>query len=116
MQRHRHILGEKPDDLHVARVVAARHQIVFGPDEIESDQARFRADQRGGGGGLDEHLVGRVVAVDLDDIAEGDTAAGLCVGGIACQRGADLAEGGRQVVAFRRDAFGKPACLECREL
>src|SRR5207247_11147401 len=58
------LFRSKPDDLHVARVVAARHQIVFGPDEIESDQARFRADQRGGGGGLDEHLVGRVVAVD----------------------------------------------------
>jgi hypothetical protein len=30
----------------VTGVVAARHQTVFGPDEIERDHARLGADQR----------------------------------------------------------------------
>src|SRR5262249_59022374 len=77
VQRDRHVLGEKADDLHLADVVAARHQVVFGPHEIERDQPRFGPDQGDRGGGLNEHVVGRIVAVDLGDVAEGDAATGL---------------------------------------
>jgi hypothetical protein len=116
VQRDRHVLGEKADDLHVAGVVAARQQIVFGPDEIERDHARFCADQRGRNGGLSEHLVGGFVAVDLDDVTEGDAAARLRVVRIARERGPYLANDGRQIVAFCRDAIGEPARLKRRQL
>ncbi len=109
VQRDRHVVGEKADDLHVAGVVAARHETIFGPDEIERDHARFRADQRGRDGGLDEHLVWGIVAIDLDDVTEGDAAARLRVGRIACQRGPDLAQRGRQGIAPCRHAIAEPA-------
>src|SRR5262249_58176502 len=96
------------DDLHVPGVVAARHQTVFGPDEIERDHARFRADQRGRDGGLDEHLVQGIVAVDLDDITEGDAAARLRVAPIACQRGLYRADRGRQIIPPCRYAIAYP--------
>ena len=112
VQRHRRVAGEKTDDLHVAGVVAARHQVVFGSDEIERDHARFGADQRGRDGGLNEHLVGRIVAVDLDDVAEGDAAAWLRVARIARQRRRYLADRGGQVVAFCRHATGESARVQ----
>src|SRR5215469_1429196 len=116
VQRHRHVAGEKTDDLHVADVVAARYQIVFGPDEIERDRPRFRADQRGRNGGLDEHLVRGIVAIDLDDVAEGDTAARLRVAGIACQCGPYLADRGGQGTAPCRYAIAEPARFQRLEL
>src|SRR5712691_11700851 len=33
VQRDRHVVGEKADDLHMAGVVAPRHETIFGPDE-----------------------------------------------------------------------------------
>ena len=116
MQRHRHVAGEKTDDLHVAGVVAARHKTIFGSDEIERDHARFRADQRGRDGGLDEHLVRGIVAIDLDDVAEGDIAARLRVACIACQRGPYLADRGRQIIAPCRHAIAEPARFQRLEL
>ena len=57
VQRDRHVLGEEGDDLHVAGVVAPRHQVVLGLDEVERDHLRLGADQRGSDGGLKEHVV-----------------------------------------------------------
>ena len=116
VQRHRHVVGEKADDLHLAGVVAARHETIFGPDEIERDRARFHADQRGCDRGLDEHLVWGIVAIDLDDVTEADAAARLRVGRIACQRGPDLAQRGRQGIAPCRHAIAEPARFQRLEL
>src|SRR5262249_16001209 len=99
VQRDRHVVREKADDLHVAGVVAARHEIVFGPDEIERDDARFRADQRGRDGGPNEHLVGGIVAIDLENVTESDAAARLRVAPIARERGRYLADRDRHAVA-----------------
>ncbi len=56
-------LARKADDLHVAGVVAARHQAVLGLDEVERDHicgsARISA---AANGGLDEHVVDGSVA------------------------------------------------------
>jgi len=104
VQRDRHVVRQKADDLHVAGVVAARHEIVFGPDEIERDDARVGADQRGRDGGLNEHLVWGIVAVDLENVTEGDAAARLRVARIARERGRYLAGRGRHAVACCRDA------------
>jgi len=68
----------------------------------------FRADHRGRDGGLDEHLVQGIVAVDLDDITEGDAAARLRVAPIACQRGLYRADRGRQIIAPYRHAIAEP--------
>jgi hypothetical protein len=116
VQRDRQIVGEKADDLHVAGVVAARHEIVFGPDEIERDDARFGADQRGRDGGLNEHLVGGIVAVDLENVTEDDAAAGLRVARIARERGRYLADRDRHAVARCRDAIAEPARFQRRQL
>ena len=100
----------------MAGVVAARHEIVFGPDEIERDDARVGADQRGRDGGLNEHLVGGIVAVDLENVTEGDAAARLRVARIARQRGPYLADRGDEIVTSCRDATGELARLQRRQL
>ena len=116
VQRDRHVAGEKADDLHLAGIVAARHQVVFGPGEIEPDQPRFGPNQRHRGGCLNEDVIRRIVAIDLHDVAEGDAAAGLRRGRVAAQLGSYLADGGRQIVAFRRNAIGEPARFQRRQL
>ena len=108
--------SRKADDLHVPGVVAARHETIFGSDEIERDHARFRADQRGRDRGLNEHFIRGIVAIDLDDVTEGDAAARLRVGRIACQRGPDLAQRGRQGIAPCRHAIAEPARFQRLEL
>src|SRR5215831_17818908 len=116
VQRDRYVVGEKVDDLHVAGVVAARHEIVLGPDEIERDDARFGADQRGRDGRLNEHLVGGIVAVDLENVTEGDAAARLRVARITRERGRYLASRGRHAIARCRDAIAEPARLQRGQL
>jgi hypothetical protein len=116
VQRDRHVVGEKADDLHVAGVVAARHQTIFGPDEIERDHARFRADQRGRDRGLNEHFIRGIVAIDLDDVTEGDAASRLRLGRIARERAPDLAQRGRQNIAPCRHAIAEPARFQRLEL
>jgi len=116
VQRDRHVLGEKTDDFHLAGVVAARHQVVFGPREIERDQPRFGPDQRDRGGGLNEHVVGRIVTVDLGNVAERDAATGLRHRYIASERSPYLVDRGGEVIAFGRDAIGEPTRFQRREL
>ena len=66
VQRDRHVLGKEGDDLHVPGVVAARHQIVLGLDEVERDHhLRLRANECCCDRGLHEHVVERTVAQDL---------------------------------------------------
>src|SRR5262249_4969860 len=77
---------------------------------------RLGADQRRRGGGLNEDVVGRIVAIDLDDVAEGDAAAGVRRRRVAAQFRSYLPDRGRQIVAFRRDAIVEPARLQPREL
>src|SRR5262245_56155808 len=116
VQCDRHVVGQKADDLHVAGVVEARSEMVVGPDESERDDARFGADQRGRDGGLNEHLVGGIVAIDLENVTEGDAAAGLRVARIARERGRYLASRGRHAVARCRDAIAEPARLQRGQL
>jgi hypothetical protein len=116
VQRDRHVVGEKADDLHVPGVVAARYETIFGSDEIERDHARFRADQRGRDRGLNEHLIRGIVAIDLDDVTEGDAASRLRLGRIARERGPDLAQRGRQNIAPCRHAIAEPARFQRLEL
>src|SRR5262249_7724305 len=71
---------------------------------------------RGRDGGLDEHLVQGIVAVDLDDITEGDAAARLRVAPIACQRGLYRADRGRQIIAPCRYAIAEPIRFQRLEL
>jgi hypothetical protein len=59
--------------------------------------------------GLDEHLVRGIVAIDLNDVAEGDAAARLRVARIAGQRGPYLADRGCEVIAPCRHAIAEPA-------
>src|SRR5262245_31438029 len=110
VQRDRHVAGEKADDLHLAGIVAARHQVVFGPDEIEPDQPRFGPNQRHRGGCLNEDVIRRIVAIDLHDVAEGDAAAGLRRGRVAAQLGCRWRTPDRCVSAQRnRRARSLPA-------
>ena len=87
-----------------------------GPTKIERDDARVGADQRGRDGGLNEHLVGGIVAVDLENVTEGDAAARLRVARIARERGRYLADRGRHAVACCRDAIAEPARFQRRQL
>jgi hypothetical protein len=87
-----------------------------GPTKIERDDARVGADQRGRDGGLNEHLVGGIVAVDLENVTEGDAAAQLRVARIARERGRYLADRGRHAVACCRDAIAEPARFQRRQL
>ena len=97
-------------------VVAARHETIFGSDEIERDHARFRADQRGRDRGLNEHFIRGIVAIDLDDVTEGDAAPRLRLGRIARERAPYLAQRDRQNIAPCRHAIAEPARFQRLEL